>query len=101
MRFQSARESPPERFCSKSRFQPTQNQHRRISRMSSKRMLVVTMALLVSLIASFGSAADTKPKAKKTEASKTTKEEKAPRLTIVQPGKDYGTVPKGEKLEGA
>jgi hypothetical protein len=67
--------------------------------MSSKRMLVVTMALLVSLIASFGSAADTKPKAKKTEASKTTKEEKAPRLTIVQPVKDYGTVPKGEKLE--
>jgi hypothetical protein len=62
-------------------------------------MLVVTMALLVSLIASFGSAADTKPKAKKTEASKTTKEEKAPRLTIVQPVKDYGTVPKGQKLE--
>src|SRR4029077_6190022 len=71
----------------------TQNQHRRIFRMSSKRMLVVTMALLVSLIASFGSAADTKPKAKKTET------EKAPRLTIVQPVKDYGTVPKGEKLE--
>jgi hypothetical protein len=67
--------------------------------MSSKRMLVVTMALLVSLIASFGSAADTKPKAKKTEASKAATEEKVPRLTIVQPVKDYGTVPKGEKLE--
>ena len=67
--------------------------------MSSKRMLVVTMALLVSLVASFGSAADTKPKAKKTESSKTAKDEKAPHLTIVQPVKDYGTVPKGEKLE--
>ena len=67
--------------------------------MSSKRMLVVTMALLVSLIASFGSAADTKPKAKKSETSKTTTEAKAPRLTIVQPVKDYGTIPKGEKLE--
>jgi len=62
-------------------------------------MLVVTMALLVSLIASFGSAADTKPKAKKSETSKTTTEAKAPRLTIVQPVKDYGTIPKGEKLE--
>src|ERR1700694_4121244 len=71
-------------------------QHRRIFPMSSKRMLVVTMALVVSLIASFGTAADTKPKAKKTEAAK---EEKAPRLTIVQPVKDFGTIPKGEKLE--
>src|ERR1700680_5066035 len=99
MRFRSAWESPLERVCSNRRSQPTQNQHRRISRMSSKRMLVVTMALLVSLIASFGSAADTKPKAKKTEASKAATEEKVPRLTIVQPVKDYGTVPKGEKLE--
>ncbi len=65
--------------------------------MSSKRMLVA-MALLATLIAPLGFAADSKtPKAKKSEA--TAKTEKAPRLTIVQPVKDFGTVAKGEKLD--
>ena len=63
--------------------------------MSSKRMLVA-MALLATLIAPVGFAADSKtPKAKKSEATA----EKAPRLTIVQPVKDFGTVAKGEKLD--
>ena len=65
--------------------------------MSSKRMLVA-MALLATLIAPLGFAADSKtPKAKKSEATAKTAE-KAPRLTIVQPVKDFGTVAKGEKL---
>ena len=66
--------------------------------MSSKRMLVA-MALLATLIAPVGFAADSKtPKAKKSEATAKTAE-KAPRLTIVQPVKDFGTVAKGEKLD--
>lgn len=69
--------------------------------MSSKRILIVAMSALVTLTASFGSAATTKTKkAKKTsEPAAAAKEEKAPRLTIVEPIKDYGTVAKGEKLD--
>lgn len=69
--------------------------------MSSKRILVAAMSVLVALAAS---AADTKAAKKPTTAKKTTaaaaaKEEKAPQLTIVEPVKEFGTVPKGEKLD--
>lgn len=77
--------------------------------MSSKRILVVMIAVLVALTASLSFAADQPAKAKKTAAPKaekaaaakeTAKEaEKAPRLTIVEPVKDYGTIAKGEKLD--
>jgi hypothetical protein len=60
--------------------------------MSSKRILIVMIAVLVALTAAISFAADPPAKAKK-EA------EKAPRLTIVEPVKDYGTIAKGEKLD--
>jgi hypothetical protein len=60
--------------------------------MSSKRILIIMIAVLVALTAAISFAADQPAKAKK-EA------EKAPRLTIVEPVKDYGTIPKGEKLD--
>jgi len=79
--------------------------------MSSKRILVVMIAVLAALTASLSFAADQPAKAKKTAAPKaekaeaakeTAKEaEKAPRLTIVEPVKDYGTIAKGEKLDWA
>lgn len=72
--------------------------------MSSKRILVVMIAVLVALTASLSFAADQPAKAKKTAApaakAEAAKEaEKAPRLTIVEPVKDYGTIAKGEKLD--
>lgn len=64
----------------------------------SKRIVVMTLSLLVSL-ASFASAAET------TKASGSGKSEakseavaKSPRLTVIEPVKDYGEVPKGDKL---
>ncbi len=82
--------------------------------MSSKRFLVVTMAALFSVSASLTLAADaqksSKTKKDDTEAATKAKasteaaakdEDKAPRLTIVEPVKDYGTVPKGDKLDWA
>ncbi len=60
--------------------------------MSSKRSLAVTMAFLVALVASFAMA---QAKTKKA----TTETEKAPRLTIVEPTKEYGEVAKGDKLD--
>ena len=60
--------------------------------MSSKRSLVVTMAFLVALLASFATAQEKTKKA-------TSESEKAPRLTIVEPIKEYGEVPKGDKLD--
>jgi len=66
--------------------------------MSSKRILIVMFAVLVALTAAISFAADPPAQAKKAEpASK--EPEKAPRLTIVEPVKDYGTIPKGEKLD--
>src|ERR1051325_6714254 len=62
--------------------------------MSSKRILVVMMALFVALTASLALAQDTK----KAEAASAKDADKAPRLTIVEPVKDYGTVPQGAKL---
>ncbi|MGA8810134.1 MAG: DUF1573 domain-containing protein [Thermoanaerobaculia bacterium] len=73
--------------------------------MSSKRILVVMIAVVVALTASLSFAADQPAKAKKTavaaeKKAETAKEaEKAPRLTIVEPVKDYGTIAKGEKLD--
>jgi hypothetical protein len=80
--------------------------------MSSKRFLVVAMAALVSVSAlAADSPKQTKAKkddaeaadktAKASAATESKDEEKAPRLTIVEPVKDYGTVPKGDKLEWA
>ena len=73
--------------------------------MSSKRILVVMIAVLVALTATLSFAADQPAKAKKTAAPAAKKAEaakeaeKAPRLTIVEPVKDYGTIAKGEKLD--
>jgi hypothetical protein len=57
----------------------------------SKRLFATTVALALTLAAPFAVAQDT-PKA---EAAK------APRLTLTEPIKDFGTVAKGEKLEWA
>ena len=73
--------------------------------MSSKRILVVMIAVVVALTASLSFAADQPAKAKKTAAPAPKKAEaateaaKTPRLTIVEPVKDYGTIAKGEKLD--
>jgi hypothetical protein len=80
--------------------------------MLSKRILVVMIAVLVALTASLSFAADQPVKAKKVadpkaaekkaaekKAEAAAAEEKAPRLTIVEPVKDYGTIAKGEKLD--
>jgi hypothetical protein len=78
--------------------------------MSSKRFLAVAMAGLFAVSAL---AADSKKltAAKDTEgpnkaqaaaeAKAAADDEKAPRLTIVEPVKDYGIIPKGDKLEWA
>jgi len=71
--------------------------------MSSKRTVAVTMAFLAfALMASLASA-QTKTKKEPTAAKSATaaSEEKAPRLTIVEPVKEYGEVPKGDKLDWA
>jgi hypothetical protein len=71
----------------------------------SKRILVVMIAAIVALTATFTFAADQPAKSKKAAAAATKKAEaakeaeKAPRLTIVEPVKDYGTIAKGEKLD--
>jgi hypothetical protein len=57
----------------------------------SKRLFSMTLALVLS-VATFAMAAEDK---------KTTETAKAPRLTIVEPLKDFGTVPKGEKIDWA
>lgn len=62
--------------------------------MSSKRNLVVAMAFLVALTASFATAQN-----KTAKKATDTAEEKAPRLTIVEPVKEYGEVAKGDKLD--
>lgn len=60
----------------------------------SKRIIVVTLALLVSLNASFAMAQATD--AKKSDSAAAA--EKAPRLTLVEPVKDFSTVARGAKL---
>ena len=56
----------------------------------SKRMTVMTLALVLAIAAPFAIAQE------KTAA---TKEKAAPRLTLVEPLKDFGTVPKGQKID--
>ena len=67
----------------------------------SKRFVVVTLAFLLALVASFGMAAEkaktTKSKSK--PAAEAPAELKAPRLTVVEPVKDFGTVAKGDKID--
>lgn len=77
--------------------------------MSSKRFLVVAMAALFTVSAFAADAPKPTTKAKKDDteaaakasaaAAESKDEEKAPRLTVVEPVKDYGTVPKGDKLD--
>ena len=67
----------------------------------SKRLMTMT---LVALVAVFGpmASAETKSTAKtkkSTSAKAEAAKEKAPRLTVVEPIKDFGTVAKGEKLD--
>lgn len=76
--------------------------------MSSKRFLVVAMAGLfaVSALAADGQKSKAKDtegaeKAAAAQAKAAADEEKAPRLTVVEPVKDYGIIPKGDKLEWA
>src|ERR1051326_6915897 len=59
----------------------------------SKRIIVMTLALAVSAGSLF--AGEAKPAAKANEE----KQAAAPRLTIVEPIKDFGVVPKGDKLD--
>src|SRR5688572_12637106 len=54
----------------------------------SKRLTVTTFALVLAIAAPFAIAQE---KAASTEKA-------APRLTLVEPLKDFGTVPKGEKI---
>ena len=56
----------------------------------SKRFISMTLALALTLTAPFAGAQDNKG---------TTETTKAPRLTLVEPLKDFGTVPKGEKID--
>jgi hypothetical protein len=71
--------------------------------MLSKRIPAIMIAVSVALTATISFAADEPAKAKKAEpaAEKAAAKDAAPRLTIVEPIKDYGTIPKGEKLDWA
>jgi len=64
--------------------------------MSSKRTLTALLTLVLMLTAGI-SAMAAEPKAKAVETEK--KSEAAPRLTVVEPLKDFGVVPKGQKLD--
>src|SRR5258707_711665 len=66
----------------------------------SKGLFATTLAFLVTGSLAFAQA-PAKPDAKGSDAKVEVKAEKAPRLTIIEPVKDYGTVPKGDKLEWA
>ena len=54
----------------------------------SKRLIVTTLALVLAIAAPFAIAQENAPSTEKA----------APRLTLVEPLKDFGTVPKGEKI---
>src|SRR5687767_14251736 len=56
----------------------------------SKRMTIITLALVLAVAAPFATAQE-----------KASTEKPAPRLTLVEPIKDFGTVPKGEKITHA
>jgi hypothetical protein len=69
----------------------------------SKRLIVITLASMLTASLTMAETAKKTASAKSDAKAATaaTAEEKAPRLTIVEPVKDYGTVPKGEKLDWA
>jgi hypothetical protein len=76
--------------------------------MLSKRIPALMIAVFVVLTAAISFAADEPVKAKKIaepaaekKAEPAAAKDAAPRLTIVEPIKDYGTIPKGEKLDWA
>jgi len=71
--------------------------------MSSKRTVAVTMAFLAFALMASLACAQTKTKKEPAAAKSATAAsvEKAPRLTIVEPVKEYGEVPKGDKLDWA
>ena len=62
----------------------------------SKRIVVTAIALLVSLSGAFAQETSKKSDAKAVTAKSA---EKAPRLTVVEPVKDFGTIPRGDKLD--
>jgi hypothetical protein len=66
----------------------------------SKQLLFTALAVLVSF-SSLSAAETAKAKTDTKPAKSEDAAEKAPRLTIVEPVKDYGTVPKGDKLDWA
>jgi hypothetical protein len=68
-------------------------------RMSSKRTAVVMMAFLVAFVASIAGAQSGTKKAEPAKSATAAAEEKAPRLTLVEPVKEYGEVAKGDKLD--
>jgi hypothetical protein len=62
-----------------------------------KRFFATTVMMLAAL--SFGTLAMAQqPKPAKPQAASAVKDGKAPELTLVEPIKDYGTIPKGDKL---
>src|SRR5438045_859154 len=67
-------------------------QYRRILFMS-KRIIVMTLAMAVSAGTLFAQ------EAAKSTATADAKQAASPRLTIVEPVKDFGVVPKGDKLD--
>jgi len=68
----------------------------------SKRLIVITLASMLTASLTMAETAKKATTAKSdAKAAAAVKEEKAPRLTIVEPVKDYGTVPKGDKLDWA
>jgi hypothetical protein len=62
----------------------------------SKRIVVIAIALLVSLSSAFAQETSQKSDAKADTAKSA---EKAPKLTVVEPVKDFGTIPRGDKLD--
>ena len=66
--------------------------------MTLKRIAVIAMALLMACIAT-AQQTTTKADAAKSDKSATAADEKAPRLTLVEPVKEYGEVAKGDKLD--
>lgn len=71
--------------------------------MSSKRTLAVALSFLVTLVASQGFSAEAKKSSSKKKATSTKSQpkaaEKSPRLTLLEPVKEFGTVAKGAKLD--
>jgi hypothetical protein len=65
----------------------------------SKGLFVISMASMLTASLAMAENQAPKPKSEPKAETAATASEKAPRLTIVEPVKDYGTVPKGDKLD--